>query len=287
MDYLENLAGKAIAVVGLGYVGSHLLDLLKSREKESSIKIFGITRRNINLLSEESFDYVFNCAGNTGNFWQQPINTVESNIQLNAFLLEKCKIAESLVTLSSTRIYGFTEDANKVFDEDYSVAQHHHLMMDALYDNAKKLMECLLMNTPRDYKKVVIRLSNVYGDFRLRDLDDSTFLKLMLRHKYKNEKFIVKQNISSTKDYIFIKDALEGILRAGILSRNDDVYNICSGTSYSANDWAKFLDLRIEQISQVPALYSNISNKKSQTKIGFVSKYKLEDLGQTDVIKYE
>jgi nucleoside-diphosphate-sugar epimerase len=288
VEYLENLSGKTIAVVGLGYVGTHLLDFLKSAQEKLDIKISGVNRQNLGLLAEESFDYVFNCAGNlNGDFSQKPLKTVESNIDLNVFLLEKCRIKEALVCLSSTRIYGFTADADKVFDEDYSASEHHHLAPEALHDNAKKLMECMLINTPRDYRKVIARLSIVYGDFRLRDLDDSIFLKLMMRHKYENKKLFVKQNLDSPKDHIFIKDAVEGILRCGTLTESDDVFNICSGKSYSPNDWAKFLDAEIEQVAEVPTLYSKLSNEKAKAKIGFVGKYEMENLSLADVIKYE
>lgn len=286
MNYLAKLSGKKIAVIGLGYIGSRLADFLKGLQEKFDFRLFEITRENLHLIKKEKFDYIFNCAGNTGDFRRQPVKTVESNIQLNTYLLENCQIGESLVCLSSTRIYGFTENEEKIFTETDSVAQDH-LSADALYDNAKKLMECFLLNTPRDYRKIIIRLSNVYGDYKLNDLDDSTFLKLMLRCKYENEKLTTRQNIDSTKDYIFVEDALDGILRGGLLSETDDVYNICSGKSYSVKEWAEFLSLSVESISDQPRLYSKVSNEKSREKLGFTVTKDLGNLSLADIIKYE
>lgn len=286
MDFRDALADKKIAVIGLGYVGSQLINLLKKIRQDSDFEIFEINRKNLDLLAAEEFDYVFNCAGNTGDFRRQPIKTVESNVGLNVFILENCRIRESLVALSSTRIYGFSSDKETIFSEN-DFALQDHLKLESIYDNAKKLMECLLLNTPRDYRKIVIRLSNVFGKYEAADLDDSTFLKLMLRHRYENKPLDVRQNLESSKDYVFIEDALDGILRGGILSKTDDVFNICSGKSYSIKDWAEFLNLTVRQIGEPQPTHSSVSNAKAEKLLDFAAQNTLEKLSIPNVIKYE
>jgi nucleoside-diphosphate-sugar epimerase len=95
---------------------------------------------------------------------------------------------------------------------------------------------------------------------------------------------MVRQNSNSTKDYIYIEDALEGILRSGILSAADDVYNICSGSSYSVQDWAEFLNSSIESVSDSPILYSRVSTRKAQEKLGFRVKQNLKNLRLADIV---
>jgi len=146
-------------------------------------------------------------------------------------------------------------------------------------------MECLLLNTPKSYRKVVARLSNVYGDFQLSDLDDSTFLKMMMRHSHENKRFLIEQNINSTKDYIFLDDAIEGILRAAIYAEDDDVFNICSGKSESVIAWANFLNVDVEPNPRAEPVYSNVSNQKAGLALGFWSETKLSDLRRSDVIQ--
>lgn len=286
MSYLEILQGKSVAIVGLGYIGTRLFNFLTHLQRKSDFQIIGVNRQNIRVLEEQEFDFVFNCAGNTGDFRCKPLETVESNIQLTTYLLRHCRISDTLVCLGSTRIYGFTADPETIFREG-NLTPSNHMSADALYDNAKKMMECLLLNTPRSYKRVVVRLSNVFGDYSSKELSDGTFLELMLQHKIRNEKLTVRQNINSTKDYVFIEDALDGILRAGTLSETSDVYNICSGKSYSVADWAHFLNLSIESTSNAPVSYSRVSNEKAGKELAFVSKFDLERLRLEDVIRYE
>lgn len=281
-SYIERLLGKSVAVIGFGYLGSRLYQLLRSYRDTLDIQVKVLNRQNIAEIASTRFDYVFNCAGNTGDFRNQPIETVESNIELTSYILKTCDIREALVCLSSTRIYGFSSDPAKIFFETDSTIQDH-LSLEAIYDNSKRMMECLLINTPRRYRKVIVRLSNVFGDFRLVDLDDSTFLKLMLRYRYQNEKLEVRQSVESRKDYVFIDDALDGILRSGIVGETDDIYNICSGQSYSVKDWATFLQLNIDPVSIEEAAYSMVSNEKAKSKVGFVNRNRLEDLSIADI----
>jgi nucleoside-diphosphate-sugar epimerase len=285
-DYLKRLSGKAIAVVGLGYIGSRLASYLASKQAGIGFDLYLVGRANIEILRSRPFDYVFNCAGNTGDFRRFPLETVESNVGLTASILANSEIREALVCLSSTRIYGFTADHQRVFAETDALPNHLP-GLDALYDDTKKLMESMLLSTVRDYRKISVRLSNIYGRYSSDDLDDSTFLKLMLRHAREKESLSVDQNLLSTKDYIFVDDALDGILRAGILSERDEVYNVCAGKSYSIRDWADVLGLRVESNCDGPRLYSRVSNQKAQNDLGFECCVDLEDLERKLIVDYE
>jgi len=286
IDLEDGLAGKAIAVVGMGYIGSRLLAHLGSCSEEIELDVDPIGRNDLDRLGSRTYDYVFNTAGNTGDFRQKPLETVESNIGLTGFILQHCSIREALVCLSSTRIYGFSKDQEKVFLESDPVAGGKP-RLDSLYDDAKKLMESMMAATPRNYRKIVVRLSNVYGRYAADDMDDSTFLKVMLRHRRDNERLVIRQNPRSTKDYIFVDEAIDGILRAGVLSHCDDVYNICSGKSHSVCDWADLLGLSLELESDAAETHSKVSNEKALGQIGFQSRLDIASIDIEDLVSYE
>ncbi len=266
---LDNaLINKTIGIVSNGYVGSRLFQYIQT--KYANNRIIVIHRTNIkHILTTEKFDYIFNCAGNTGDFRQKPFDTIDSNLLLVRQLLDYAQIKEALIYLSSTRVYGFTTDEKLLFDEDY-IAIENHLLPDFIYNGTKKLTETFLMNVKKDYKVIICRLSNLVGDYKILDLDDSTYLKVLLRHKIENKSIIVKQNIYSNKDYILIEDALRGIVQSAVFSKSSNYFNIASGKSYSLQEVLTYLGITYtaeEKIS--PAFYSRISVQKAATEIGF------------------
>jgi nucleoside-diphosphate-sugar epimerase len=175
---LFQLKNKKIAVLGIGYIGSNLLTYFK----RLNVEAVAITRKNLNILEEEEFDYVINCTGNSGDFRQQLIETIDSNINLNSYILEKAKIKSCYVYISSSRVYGFSDNPHTIFDEN-SYPCYNSLNLDYIYDGSKKLTESLLFNYSKklNYKIAILRLSNVYGKFN--SLDDSTLIKKIVRYK--------------------------------------------------------------------------------------------------------
>ena len=122
-----------VGIIGVGYIGSNILIYLKSL----NIKAIVITRKNLKIIEKEEFDYLINASGNSGDFRQQLIETIESNLSLNSYILKKAKIKHSYIYLSSSRIYGFSDNKNTVFDEN-SYGCNNNLDLDYIYDGSKK-----------------------------------------------------------------------------------------------------------------------------------------------------
>ena len=202
---ISQLKNAKIAILGIGYIGSNISAYLK----KLNIRAVEITRKNLNLYKNDQFDHIINCAGNTGDFRQKLIETIESNISLNSYILKNIKIKCSYIYLSSSRIYGSSVNDSIIFDEN-SFNCYDNLNLDYIYDGSKKLTESLLINYSKnvDYKIAILRLSNVYGNFDC--LDDSTLIKKIIRYKKNSlNSLSVKQNRYSEKDYIHINDVIE------------------------------------------------------------------------------
>ena len=131
---LTELNNKKIGILGIGYIGSNLLAYLK----KFNIEAIEISRKNLNNFKGEKFDYFINCAGNSGDFRENLIETVQSNVNLNSYILENIKIKYNYIYLSSSRIYGFSKNDKIIFDEN-SLNNYNNLSLDYIYDGSKKL----------------------------------------------------------------------------------------------------------------------------------------------------
>ncbi|WP_440633347.1 SDR family oxidoreductase [Candidatus Pelagibacter sp. HIMB1485] len=271
--YFSELRSKKIGVIGKGYIGSNLINYLKSLK----INPISITKENIDIIEKEFFDYIINCAGNSGDFRQKLIETVESNVSLNSYILEKAKIKYNYIYLSSSRVYGFSNDDNFIFEED-SYNCYNSLNLDYIYDGSKKLAESLLINYSDsvNYKIAILRLSNVYGNFDF--LDDTTLIKKIIRYKKESlNNLSVKENRYSKKDYIHINDVVENITNILLKIKRTDVYNLSYGKSYSIDNISNFLNLNIESDETIKPIYSNLSNSKIKKEFSIDFKYDFEN----------
>lgn len=291
MNLPKEFENTSIAIVGTGYIGNRLANAFGHYQKSANLKIQTFNRTSLNLLKNATFDFVFNCSGNTGDFRNQIWETLNSNLNVNQFIFENAKINKCLILLSSSRIYGFTNDPNNIFEENDFLSESNkiHLGIDYIYNGTKMLMESVAMNlaTKSSYKIVICRLSNVFGNYSKNDLDDSTYLKLMLRHKIENKPFSVNQNIDSTKGYIYIDDAISGVILSAAKSETSGIYNICSGKSYSIKDWLEKLSVNytLNKEEQTESTHSKISIKKAQIQLGYNPQYYLENLNLNQIIQ--
>lgn len=276
MNFLNKLNNKNVGILGLGYIGSNLLNYLSSRKEELNVNLIPIDKKNINIIESATFDYFINCAGPGGDFRNNILGTIDSNICLLIYLFKNLKVNDNFLVLSSTRIYGFSPDDKALFDESHFQCSNH-LLLDYIYDGSKKLIESMAMNYSKElnYKTTVVRLSNVYGKFN--KLDESTLIKKMFKCKLDNMGLETSQNRNSKKDYIYISDAIEGILRA-LLSERNDIFNIASGVSYSVDEISKIIDIKIDYKDEnKEILFSNISIKKAKDILDFNPKVNISE----------
>jgi nucleoside-diphosphate-sugar epimerase len=254
----QKLKNKNIAVLGTGYLGSNLSSYLR----KLNIQVTEIKKTNLKFFKNKDFDYFINCAGNSGDFRDKLIETVESNVTLNCYILQNIKIRYCYLYISSSRVYGYSKRDDIIFDENYLYDQNS-LSLDYIYDGSKKLSESILLNYSKkvDYKIGILRLSNVYGNFN--NLNDSTLIKKIIRFKkqFLNNLY-VKENRYSRKDYIHINDVVESIVKVILNIKQTDIFNLAYGKSYSLDDISSILNLKINSDESKEPRFSIISNNK-------------------------
>lgn len=270
---MRKLTGKKIGILGKGYIAKNLITYLTRLKKTYEFDLFLFDRSNLADVKFGEFDYFFNCAGITGDFRKNIQKTIDSNITLLNFLLNNLIVNESFINLSSTRIYGFTPQKECLYLES-ETPFNGHLNIDFIYDGSKLLQESMCYNYSNSlsFKIIVLRLSNVIGSFATETLDDSTFLKKLIKDKLNNDTTWVNFNPYVFKDYVYIEDVVTSMLNSAVNIQDDFcLLNIGSGQSFSIESLSNLFDFSVRYSSNDHApMYSNISIQKAFDKIGFI-----------------
>jgi nucleoside-diphosphate-sugar epimerase len=141
----EKLNNTTVGIFGGGYIGTNLARYIRSHVPGCTVHVFRSSQ--LALIGDYQFDYFFNCAGNTGNYRLEPENTLVSNLHVTLELFRVLHVRHCYIALSSTRVYGFSSE---VPHEESEILAAEHLSLESLYDNTKKLLECLVLNNNRN-----------------------------------------------------------------------------------------------------------------------------------------
>jgi nucleoside-diphosphate-sugar epimerase len=255
---MEKLKNSIIGILGIGYLGQNLSEFFKSLDK--TITIIEIKKNELEKIIDYKFDFFINCAGNSGDFRNNILETVDSNISLSTYLLKNLKVKYTYIYLSTSRVYGFVENENIIFNEDY-IYNKSNLSLDYIYDGSKLLTESLLLHYANNlsYNIIVLRLSNVYGNFKI--LDDTTLIKKIIRCYLENKKISIPQNKYSKKNYIHIYDFMNAIKEILSEAKTSDIFNLGSEENLSLNDITEQLSLEAKFTNEKKLISIITSNK--------------------------
>lgn len=177
-------------------------------------------------LYRRSLGHVIYAIGLTADFRQRPYDTVESHVSVLAELLQKGNF-ESLLYLSSTRVYGRAADGNE--DSPLPVLSQNP---SDLYNLSKLMGESLCLQDLRTCVRVA-RLSNVVGG---EDGESTNFVPSLVREALSG-RIVLNTAADSEKDYIHIDDVAELLPRIST-SGSRRLYNVASGEQTTHAQWA-------------------------------------------------
>jgi nucleoside-diphosphate-sugar epimerase len=279
-SFLPQSRQVSIGILGEGYIGRHLADLLINL----GFNVKSYNRDNIDDLCAERFDIFFNCAGVTGDYRSKPFVNINANISLSEYLISNL-VTNAYVGLSSIRVYkSFFQPQTEV-----SLIKVNSTDFDYIYDGSKLLMESMILNIgAQKWPNIaMLRLSNVFGKFPASKLGNETLLKVIVNAALTNQKIVIKQNSGNAKDYISLDDALEGMIRSGFFNKGHEIYNLASGNSITLNSLVNKLSVDAEFNSRAKKQVSLISIEKAKAKLGFEPKFNIDSLSLSNMVLYE
>jgi nucleoside-diphosphate-sugar epimerase len=244
--YLAALDGKRIIVVGgTGVIGSNLCAVLSARRRardEARTQLCSVSRTlpperhrfagvdyALGSVLDERFvrglpdaDYALYVAGTTSDYLAQPLATIQmASDGVHAFFERYASARACLV--SSARIYGPQPSERLLGEDDPCTLPSPHLRN--IYDGAKLVAEALALAAARRGQHVVIaRLGNVYGPHHGRP--PATSLAQMIEDAATRHRIAVTGPPRATRNHVFALDAVDGLLRALVLGRAGEAYNI-------------------------------------------------------------
>jgi nucleoside-diphosphate-sugar epimerase len=224
-----------------GFIGSNLVRHLR----ESGHECFA-PERDDPAVYQSTLGHVIYCIGLTADFRTKPFETVHAHVCVIAKVLEESNF-ESLLYLSSTRVYGKSQNTNESSPLMVCAADASDL-----YNISKLMGESLCLSSRRNNVRVA-RLSNVYG----KDFVSNNFICSLVKDAVDNGFVMLHTTLDSAKDYVGISDVIELIPKIAMSGKSNS-YNIASGINVSNAALVSCLDALTDCRSSVAADASKI-----------------------------
>ncbi len=269
---------KTILITGSsGFIGKNLIK--KIPKYSTTIEKNGEKidlRDKEKVLKLKRVNTVIHLAGKTPYSKKLSNNEIfEHNILGTLNILEYCisKKVEKLIFVSSY-IYGNSK--NNPINEKHIVQPHN------TYAKSKYLAEELCKFCAKKFgiKVIILRPFNLFGN-----LQKKGFLISNIIESIKNDSPILITNKNNKRDYLYIDDLIDGILKMIEFDCEFEIFNIGSGKSYSFDKiiqlFEKKIGKRIKRINKI-SKKNNISKieadiSKISKKTGWYPKYSFEE----------
>ena len=252
---IEQLKNKKVFITGAtGLIGSYLVDLLMhlnndaynitvianardykniqlrfSHYESNNLFKYYIGDVNDNINYNEDIDIIINCASNTHpkQYSTDPIGTIMTNINgtNNVLSFANDKHAKKVIFLSSVEIYG--ENINNI--ERFKENDMGYINCNTLragYNEAKRAGEALcqayIENKGLDIS--IVRLPRIFGPTVKKD--DSKVMSQFINKALLKENIVLKSEGTQFFSYLYVADAVSGILTVLNTGKIGEVYNL-------------------------------------------------------------
>jgi len=298
---------------GLGFVGSHLveelmeighkvtvLDNLSNGNIQNLSHVEGITKdiSNVENLEtthfSEKFDGIFHLATSPrSSSLDDPIRDIETNCKGMIRVLEIAKKNNAKVVFTSNSgIYGSAEE-EKAIDEN-SINNPT-----TPYDADKLVSEyyCKIYHNIHGVKSAVVRFATVYGERQVvnEKLNWRPLVATFVKKIVNNEEVTINGDGKQTRDLIYVKDAVQGVIKAMNSSNNNaNIFLLSTKTETSVNDVLHLIEDIVglkAKIRKTDPLKGDIRRmkydyNKAKEKLGYEPKFSVKD-GIERLVKYE
>ncbi len=280
---MNSLKGKNVLVTGgAGFVGGHLVEELlkqkanvifvdinlnnksylytKNLDKKTKVINLDICdyKKLLVLIKNNKVDLIFHLAAQAlvEDAYKNPKHTLQNNIISTINILEATRTnskIKGLIIASSDKCYG------KLSKDKY--VETDPLSGDHPYDTSKSVTDLISTTYYSTYKipVVVTRFGNIYGEG---DLNFSRIIPGIMKGLVMNEVLDVRSNGKYVRDYLYVKDVVNGYL---LLANNIDkvkgeAFNFGSDETLSIIELIKL----IEKIFNKKIRYKILNSAKNE-----------------------
>ena len=271
---------KTILITGAtGLIGSFLIDVLMQLTRDGiiSCKVVAVGRnadeasvRFVDYWDEKCFtfltcditeefpadagtvDFMIHAASNTHPiaYATDPIGTITTNIIGTKNILDAASKLKTqrVVFISSVEIYGENRGDIEAFDELYCGYLDCNTLR-AGYPEGKRAGEALCQAYIRQkgLDIVISRLPRVYGPTMR--MNDSKALSQFIKKGLNKEDIVLKSEGTQLFSYLYVADAVSGILHSCLYGENGQAYN------YSCSE----SDIMLKDLAQIVAEYASVN----------------------------
>lgn len=301
LDFInwERLKDTSILISGAcGLIGSYLIDVIMKANavRKINCKVYALGRNtekaydrfekywndsnfcfcegdineSINL-DVSKIDYVIHLASNTHPkaYATYPIDTITTNIIGTKNMLDfagqhSCR---RFLFSSSCEIYGENRGDVEKFDEQY-LGYIDCNTLRAGYPESKRCGEalCQAYITQKNMNIVIARLSRIFGPTML--MNDSKALSQFIKNSIKGEDIVLKSDGKQYYSYLYVADAVTGILDILLNGKNGEAYNVSD----------EQCDIRLRELAELIA-------KITDTKVVYALPDEVENRGFSKATK--
>jgi UDP-glucose 4-epimerase len=212
-----------------GFIGSNLLSALK-KFPEYEIFLFDKQHGDVSNFnfSFKKIDHVIHLAARTyvPDSWETPSSFYKTNFLGTVNLLDLCHLHSASLTYISAYVYGAP---------DYLPIDEKHPLKGANpYMHSKILAEsvCKFYSENYNVPVVILRPFNVYGMEQSKNFIIPKIIDQVLSKKNEISVF----SLNTKRDYIYIDDLVDAIIKSLNIDSKFCTLNIGSGKSYSTMD---------------------------------------------------
>lgn len=232
---------------GVGFIGSHVVDLLTEAGHDVTTIDNLSSKRGFKLPGElivagiqdytinEKYDYVFHLAAKPRVQYSidEPIETHDTNLTGTLNVLEYCRHSGAkLIFSSSSSIYEGDTLPTKEEDKKHPRSPYamHKYMSEAYIRLYNELFGVEYVN---------LRYFNVYGERASAEGSYPLVIALFLKQKSEGNPLTITNSGEQKRDFTYVKDVAQANLLAMDWENGD--YNIGAGNNYSVNQIAEII----------------------------------------------
>lgn len=211
-------------------LGIRIIGLVRNWEKAEMI--FGDEIDKIELITDYNVpcDYIVHTISPTTSkfFIEHPVETIRSSVETTISALELAKSNKAaMVYLSSMEQYGIPYESGQIMTED-KIGEIDHLNVRSSYSESKRLCECLCASYAVEYGLdiKIARLAQTFGAGA--PMSDNRMPMQFAKAVVAGRDIELHTEGRSVSNYVYLVDALTGILTLLAKGAAGEAYNICN-----------------------------------------------------------